>query len=156
MGVKATASVSDQCTSTISQPKLRGQSSQCRAANLPKGKILKNGCACTDLTSMDIDQQTEQFQSLQRLNIRLEEKLMAEMSPVLKPRNDDGRTHFYTGLPSYAVFDVLLRELAPQICAMGSVGSGLSVGDELLLVLMKLSRALTNQDLAYRFGTHVT
>ena len=156
VGVQVTASVSDQCTSTISRPKLRDQWSQCPAANLPKGKILKNGCVCTDLTCVDIDQQNEQFQSLQRLNIRLEEKLMTEMSPVLKLRNDDGRTHFYTGLPSYAVFDVLLRELAPQICAMGSVGSGLSVGDEFLLVLMKLSRALTNQDLAYRFGTHVT
>lgn len=78
------------------------------------------------------------------------------MKQVLYSRNDDERTHFYTGLPSYAVFNVLLSKLAPQICDMGSVGSGLSVGDEFLLVLMKLSRALTNQDLAYRFGTHVT
>ena len=38
----------------------------CSAANLPKGKILKNGCAYADLTSVDIDQQNEQFQSLQR------------------------------------------------------------------------------------------
>ena len=39
---------------------------------------------------------------------------------------------------------------------MESIGSGLSVGDEFLLVMMKLSRSLTNQDLAYRFGTHLT
>jgi hypothetical protein len=152
VGVQATTSVCDQCTSTDSRPKLRDQSSQC-FASLPKRK---NGWVCTELTSVDIDEQNEQFQSLQRLNSRLEERLMNETSPVIKLRNDDERTHFYTGLPSYAVFDVLLNQLAPQICAMGSVGSGLSVGDEFLLVLMKLSRALTNQDLAYRFGTHVT
>ena len=155
VGVQAAASVCDQCINTNSRPKLRDQSSQC-AAKLPKKKILKNGSVCTDLTSVDIDQQNEQLHSLQRLNIQLEEKLLNETSPVLKLRNDDERTHFYTGLPSYAVFNVLLSKLAPQICDMGSVGSGLSVGDEFLLVLMKLSRALTNQDLAYRFGTHVT
>ena len=54
------------------------------------------------------------------------------------------------------MFNVLLSKLAPQICDMGSIGSGQSIGDEFVLVLMKLSRALTNQDLAYRFGTHVT
>ena len=74
---------------------------------------------------------------------------MNQTRPVVKLRNDDKRTHFYTGLPSYVVFDVLLSKLAPQMCDMGSVGSGLSV----LLVLMKLSCALTNQDLAYKFGT---
>ena len=104
---------------------------------------------------MHIDQQKEQLHGLQRLNIRLEEKLVNETSPVAKLKNDDKRTHFYTGLPSYAVFNVLLSKLAPQIHDMGSVGSGLTVGDELLLVLMKLSCALTNQDLAYRFDTHM-
>ena len=49
-----------------------------------------------------------------------------------------------------------ISKLSPRICEKGSVGSGLSAGDEFLLVLMKLSHFLTNQDLAYRFGTHVT
>jgi hypothetical protein len=65
------------------------------------------------------------------------------------------KEHTFTQDYHHMLFDVLLSQLAPQICAMGSVGSGLSVGDEFLFVLMKLSRALTNQDLAYRFGTQV-
>jgi len=39
---------------------------------------------------------------------------------------------------------------------MGSVGSGISVGDEFLLVLTKLARSVTNQDLAYRFNIHLS
>ena len=61
---------------------------------------------------------------------------MNETSPVLQSRNDDERTHFYTGLPSYAVFNVLLCKLAPQICHIGSVGSGLSVGNAMVDVLL--------------------
>ena len=68
--VQATVSVCDQCMNTISQPKLRDQSSQC-AKELPKKKILKNGLVSTDLTSVDIDQQDE-LHTLQRLNIYLE------------------------------------------------------------------------------------
>ena len=68
------------------------------------------------------------------------------------------KTHFYTGLPSYDAFSVLLSNLSPIVANMGSVGSGLSPGDELLLVLInyKLSRAVTNQDLAYRFNIHLS
>ena len=36
------------------------------------------------------------------------------------------------------------------------MGSGLSLADEMFLVLMKLARATTNQDLAYRFNVHLT
>lgn len=46
--------------------------------------------------------------------------------------------------------------LTPLAASMGGIGSGLSVGDEFLLVLMKLSRSVTNQDLAYRLGIHLT
>lgn len=65
--------------------------------------ILSDKSVCTVLTLRDVDQQNEQLHPLQRLNIRLEEKHMNETSPVLQLRNDDERTHFYTGLPSYAV-----------------------------------------------------
>ena len=39
---------------------------------------------------------------------------------------------------------------------MGNVGSGLSMADELVLVLTKLSRAVTNEDLGYRFNVDKT
>lgn len=64
---------------------------------------------------------------------------------------DDERIHFYTGLPSYLVFEALLTQLSPLVPKMSSVGAGLS-SHELLLVLMKLARATTNQDLANRFN----
>ena len=64
---------------------------------------------------------------------------------------DDERIHFYTGLPSYLVFEALLTQLSPLVSKMSSVGAGLS-SHELLLVLMKLARATTNQDLANRFN----
>ena len=69
-----------------------------------------------------------------------------------KIANDDKKTHYYTGLPSYNVFDILVSKLTPVVAKTGNVGSGMSPADELLLVLMKLSQGTTNQDLAYRFG----
>ena len=65
-------------------------------------------------------------------------------------------THYYTGLPSYAVFNVILSKLSPVVAKLGSVGSGISMGDEFLLVLTKLARSVTNQDLAYRFDIHLS
>ena len=69
-------------------------------------------------------------------------------------KNDDKQTHFYTGLPSYNVFSVLLTNLSPAATKSVNVGSGLSLSDELLLSLMKISRAYTNKDLGYRFHIH--
>ena len=71
-------------------------------------------------------------------------------------QNDDKRTHFYTGLPSYNTFAVLLSLLIPVVSKMGNVGFGLSVTDELVLVLIKLSCAVTNEDLGYRFDVDKT
>ena len=65
---------------------------------------------------------------------------------------DDEQIHFYTGLPSYLVFEALLTQLSSLVSKMSSVGAGLSLSDELLLVLMKLARATTNQDLPNRFN----
>lgn len=39
---------------------------------------------------------------------------------------------------------------------MGNVGSGLSMADELVLVLTKLFRAVTNENLGYRFNVDKT
>ena len=70
--------------------------------------------------------------------------------------NDDKQTHFFTGLPSYNTFTVLLSVLSPIVGKMGNVGSGLSMADELVLVLTKLSRGVTNEDLGYRFNVDKT
>ena len=59
----------------------------------------------------------------------------------------------FTGLPSYTVFEALVHlyhHLCPKLATRS--GSGLSLADEFLLVLMKLARATTKQDLAYGFN----
>ena len=70
--------------------------------------------------------------------------------PSERLQNDDHQVHFYTGLPSYSVFIALLNLLVGVMSK--HLSHGLSVGDQFLLVLMKLRLAVPNQDLAYRFG----
>ena len=70
---------------------------------------------------------------------------------------DDEQTRFYTGLPSFAVFQTLLHLISPVVSATASsIGSSLSLGDQLLFVLMKFRLVIPNQDLAYQFGIHFT
>ena len=64
--------------------------------------------------------------------------------------NDDKKVCFYTGLPTYKVFNGLCSLLQPLITKDGGKCC-LSVPDEILLVLMKLRLDLPNEDLGYRF-----
>ena len=82
----------------------------------------------------------------------LQRKLYVMSSVIARIGRDDEEIHFYTGLPSYLVFKVCLTQLSPLVSKILRVGVGLSLADELLFVLMKLARATTNQDLAYRFN----
>ena len=82
----------------------------------------------------------------------LQQKL-SKMSSVLgRIGKDNKQVHFYTGLPSYAVFEALFHHLSPAVSKVTGSGSRLSLADEFLLVLMKLAKATTNQDLTYRFN----
>jgi len=86
----------------------------------------------------------------------VEEKitLMRHMSSIaLKIQNDDQKPHLFTGLPSYAVFAVLVTYLTPLAT---SLGSGLSLADDLLLTLLKLSQGLTNEFIGSIFDIHHT
>ena len=53
---------------------------------------------------------------------------------------------------TYDMFEVLFHHLSPSVSKAARSGSGLLLADEFLLVMMKLTRATTNQDLAYRFN----
>ena len=103
-----------------------------------------------------LKEETEQeIGCLCKQTTQLQEKLVQVKSPVARMKGDNDQTHFYTGLPSYAVFNSLLSLLSQMISAQ-STGCCLSAGDQLLLLLIKLRLALPHQDLAYRFGIHVT
>ena len=65
-------------------------------------------------------------------------------------RENDKRVHFYTGLPSWNVFLLVLNLIAPHIPKARSA-TKLKCEDELLLVLMKLRLNLLFDDLAIRF-----
>ena len=82
----------------------------------------------------------------------LQQKLSVMSSVLGRIGKDDKQVHFYIGLPSYAVFEALCNHLSPAVSKATGNGSGLSLADKFLLVLMKLARATTNQDLTYRFN----
>ena len=81
---------------------------------------------------------------------KLEEKITLmrhqyQMSCIsLKIQNDDQKTRLFTGLSSYDVFAVLVTHLTPLATKEKSLGSGLSLADELLVTLLKMSQGVTN------------
>ena len=75
-------------------------------------------------------------------------------SPSRMLENDDKRTHYYTGLPSYSVFATLLELLSQA--TKPYLHFGLSPGDQFLMVLIKLRHADPHQHLGYQFGVHIT
>jgi len=70
-------------------------------------------------------------------------------------KDDDEQIHFYTGLPSYIAFTTLLSLLS-SVIPLSEQHGGISLSDQLLMVLIKLRQAMTNQDLGYRFHVHLT
>ena len=82
------------------------------------------------------------------------QKALSNCSPFKRLEGDDEQTRFYTGLPSYKIFDFLLETLKSMYPTYGRYG--LSAGDQLLLVMMKLRLATAHKDLAYRFGIYVS
>lgn len=67
-------------------------------------------------------------------------------------KDDDSMTKFYTGLPSWKVFEHVFSIILPHIPKTWSSRSKLQPKDEFLLVLMRLRLNLLHQDIAYRFS----
>lgn len=91
---------------------------------------------------------------LEEEKILLMQQLHQHSSIATKIRNDDKQTRFYTGLPSYDVFVLLVTHLSPHVSKSKSIGSGLTLADEFLVSLIKISRACTNQQIGYMFEIH--
>ena len=60
----------------------------------------------TDVDSIAWESLMQQMSAKQELIGMLKKKVV--ISPAAKMEGDDDQTHFYTGLPSYAVFSSLL------------------------------------------------
>ena len=84
----------------------------------------------------------------------LQQKLKIMSSVLGRIGKDDNQIHFYTGLPSYAVFEALFHHLSPLVSkTTGSTSNfRLSLADKFLLVLIKLAMATSNQYLVYRLN----
>jgi len=94
--------------------------------------------ANTDVDSVSWDKMQKMLASQRDLIELLSFNLKQyQLSPAEKLKDDDERTHFYTGLPSYA---------------LPSVNHGSTCQDQFLLVLMKLQLGDPNKHLAYTFG----
>ncbi|XP_065914072.1 uncharacterized protein [Dysidea avara] len=93
----------------------------------------------------------------QEINAMIKEELKIASrahSPSLQMKDDDEQIHFYTGLPSYVAFTTLLGLLSSVMPPYEQCG--INPSDQLLMVLMKLRPAMTNQDLGYRFNIDMT
>lgn len=102
-----------------------------------------------------LDEAKKEVLHLKQQNLELKDRLSKVTSPAARMSSDDDQTRFYTGLPSYAVF-VSFLSLLSGLVPTKSIGCGLEASEQFLLVLIKLKLAVQNQDLAYRFGIHIT
>lgn len=106
-------------------------------------------------TTRSLEESKKIIEQLQRDNKSLASEICKLKSPAAMMLGDDNQIRFYTGLPSYAIFETLSK-LFSGVIPTASTGCGLSCSDQLLLVLMKLRLAVPYQDLGYRFRIHVT
>ena len=67
-------------------------------------------------------------------------------------QDNDNATKFYTGLPSWNLFQFLLNFLVDKYPSVKPSQAKLSPADGLLMVLMRLRLNLHVEDISYRFG----
>lgn len=104
----------------------------------------------TDLSVEDI-YKTEQFINDATFEISALKKELLDAKLSLKAfENDNEKTKFYTGLPTFAILMSVFNLISNHITS--GPRSKLPKFNELLLVLMRLRFNFTLQDLAYRFS----
>ena len=74
--------------------------------------------------------------------------LKTSATVVMSINDNNAKTKFYTGLPTYHIFMVVFNFLYPFV----NRPTKLSLMDEFLLVMMKLRLNLLTEDLAHRFS----
>lgn len=81
-------------------------------------------------------------------------ELLKKCSPSQRLAGDDGQTRYYTGLPSFKVFEHLVEKFT--MISPTYTRYGLSAADQLLMVMMKLRHATSHKNLGFQFGVHVS
>ena len=109
-----------------------------------------------ETTEMKLREAEDKLHRSDEEKILLMRLLHQSSSVALRIKNDDNQTHMFTGLPSYDVFVLLLTHLNPLVAKEKSLGSGLTLVDELLVTLMKISQAFTNRVIGSIFEIHET
>ena len=107
-----------------------------------------------ETTEMKLKEAVEKLRRSEEEKVLLMRQLHQASSMAFKIKNDDKQTHLFTGLPSYNVFALILTYLTPFVTKEKSLGSGLTLDDELLVTLMKISQGFTNQVIGSMFEIH--
>ena len=98
-----------------------------------------------EITEMKLKEAVEKLRRSEEEKILLMRQLHQASSMALKIKNDDKQTHLFTGLPSYNVFALILTHLTSFVAKEKSLRSGLTLDNELLVTLTKISRGFRNQ-----------
>ena len=131
-----------------------------QSADVPQNFNEQEKASLQDKSSLEEERMTELEELISKQGSLITilkseyQKALSSCSPFKRLEGDNEQTRFYTGLPSYKIFEFLLEKLKPISPTYDR--HGLSAGDQLLLVMMKLRLATMHKDLAYRFGIHVS
>ena len=94
----------------------------------------------------------EEVQLLRGEVVGLRSALQAFKFGATCSEGDNHKTHFYTGLSTFFLFQTLLSFLSQQV----KKSQKLFLADELFIVLVKLCLNARNIDLAYRSGVSIS
>ncbi|XP_071953199.1 uncharacterized protein [Antedon mediterranea] len=104
----------------------------------------------TQTVEFGVDMSTQTHMCCADIDVlQAQSQALLQESPIteLTFKNNNERTHFYTGLPSFAVLMLVFELVKSRFLSRTSV----SRFQQLLIVLFKLRLNLRDQDIAYRF-----
>ena len=121
----------------------------CQTENI----VLAEKCCQTDLDMTQLDRQQTYMQHITDELSSTKGQLLSTQLTEDSFRDNDDKTKFYTGIPSFSLLMHVLNLIAPHIKRNSQ--NALCQFQEFLLVLTRLKLNSPLQDLAYRFNVSV-